>query len=396
MRRLFTGNYLLANGVQLGISIVFISLMTYMALYAAQMFGVGETAAGFAASSFILGAAIARIAFGKMIDVIGRRRVLIVALSVFLICSLLYPVALNYPALLGVRLVHGLAFGTTSTAITAVAIALIPPTRRSEGLGYFGLSATVATAFGPLVAVPMNLYLDPAWMFVFTGGISVLTLISLVFMSVPERSVSEAERARLWVFRLSDLIDPKALPIALVVLLCSGGYSMIMTYLTPFMVYGDQAFAATVFFMLFALFMLLVRLVAGRLQDSRGDNAVIPAMILTFAVALALIAVSQQLWAVIVSAVLAGIGFGGLLPCLQVVGVNRAAGDRVAIATSTHYLMLDGGIAVGPIVLGSLIGTAGYQGLYVAGALLAVAAIGLYWLVHGRHERARQVEESVR
>lgn len=386
--RLFGRSYLLANGVQLGISIVFISLMTYMALYAVRLFAVSETAAGFAASSFILGAAVVRMALGKFIDVIGRRRTLLIALTVFLVCCLLYPVALSYPALLGVRLLHGAAFGSTSTAITAVAIALIPPARRSEGLGYFGLSATIATAVGPLVAVPMSLYLDPAWMFAFVGGCSLLTLICLLLMRVPERIIGAEERAGLWRIRARDIVDPQALPIALVVLLCSGGYSMIMTYLTPFLVLEDRALAATVFFMIFAVAMMLVRLVAGRVQDTRGDNAVIPAVMLSFAAALVLLAASQQWWAVVVSAVLAGIGFGGLLPCLQVVGVNRVSGDRVAIATSTHYLMLDGGIAVGPVVLGPLIALTGYPGLFFAGAVLAVVGVAVYWWVHGRHAAA--------
>lgn len=384
--RLFGRSYLLANGVQLGISVVFISLMTYMALYAARLFAVSETAAGFAASSFILGAAVVRIALGKFIDLIGRRRMLLIALVVFLGCCLLYPVALSYPALLGVRLLHGAAFGTASTAITAVAIALIPPARRSEGLGYFGLSATIATAVGPLVAVPMSLYLDPVWMFAFVAGIAALTLVCLLLMRVPERAVTAEERAGVWRIRARDLIDPQALPISLVVLLCSGGYSMIMTYLTPFLVLQDQALAATVYFVLFAVTMMLVRLVAGKLQDTRGDNAVIPVTILSFAAALVLLAVSQQWWAVVVSAVLAGVGFGGLLPCLQVVGVNRVTGDRVAIATSTHYLMLDGGIAIGPVVLGPLIVLTGYPGLFLAGAVLAVAGVVVYWWVHGRHE----------
>ena len=383
--RLFGRSYLLANGVQLGISVVFISLMTYMALYAVRLFAVSETAAGFAASSFILGAAVVRLALGKFIDLIGRRRMLLIALVVVLGCCLLYPVALSYPALLGVRLLHGAAFGTASTAITAVAIALIPPARRSEGLGYFGLSATIATAVGPLVAVPMSLYLDPVWMFAFVAGIAALTLVCLLLMRVPERAVTAAERASVWRIRARDLIDPQALPVSLVVLLCSGGYSMIMTYLTPFLVLQDQALAATVFFVLFAVTMMLVRLVAGRLQDTRGDNAVIPVTILSFAAALVLLALSQQWWAVVVSAVLAGIGFGGLLPCLQVVGVNRVTGDRVAIATSTHYLMLDGGIAIGPVVLGPLIVLTGYPGLFLAGAVLAVLGVVVYWWVHGRH-----------
>lgn len=143
--------------------------------------------------------------------------------------------------------------------------------------------------------------------------------------------------------------------------------------------------AASVFFMVFALSMLGVRLFAGRIHDRRGENAVIPVALLSFALALALIAFAQNIWIVIIAAILGGIGQGGAVPSLQSVGISRTTHDRVPIATSTHYLALDAGIAVGPVALGFMIGLSGYPGLYLAGAAVLLGSILVYWLTHGRH-----------
>src|SRR5690625_4922182 len=82
-QRLFTRDYLLGFVVLLGAYIVFIALMTFMALYAADRFGANDTAAGFAASSFVIGAGLVRLVIGKYLDFIGRKRTLVLALAIF-------------------------------------------------------------------------------------------------------------------------------------------------------------------------------------------------------------------------------------------------------------------------------------------------------------------------
>ena len=88
---LFTRDYFLAFTVLLGAYIVFVALMTFMALYAADRFQANDTAAGFAASSFVVGAGLVHLVIGKYLDFIGRKRTLIISLIVFTVSSLLYP-----------------------------------------------------------------------------------------------------------------------------------------------------------------------------------------------------------------------------------------------------------------------------------------------------------------
>jgi len=370
--------------IQLGASIVFVTLMTYMAVYAMSMFGVRDAAAGFAASAFILGSAVSRIGVAKYLDFIGRKRLICLALVLFLVCSALYPLTWSYAALVTVRLVHGAAFGAISTGITTSVVAMVPASKRGEGLGYFLVASTFAMAIGPLMAVQLSERVGPGPVFLMTGLSSVVALAAVLMARLPERTPSPEEYAGRYRLRASDILDPDAVPSAAVVMLCAFAYSGVVTYLNPFLLERDMPGTVSLFFVVFAAGMLVVRLFSGRQQDLRGDNAVIVPLTLLFAASLVVLALSQAPWMVVLAGALAGLGFGGLLPSLQAVTVTRVRPQRVGIAVTTHYLFLDAGTALGPVLYGGLITWGGYPWLYGALAGTVCVAVVLYWLVHGR------------
>lgn len=384
-QRLFTRDYLLGFVVLLGAYIVFIALMTFMALYAADRFNANDTAAGFAASSFVIGAGLVRLVIGKYLDFIGRKRTLVLALAVFVLGSVLYPFANHFALLIVIRLVQGTAFGVISTAVTSAVLDIIPTSRRSEGLGYFSLAATLGTAIGPFAAVRLSQITSDEWMFAFTAICAAISLLAVLPMRINEHTPTEEEYAQRWRIRGSDLLDGKALPVAIVAFISAIGYSLIMTFLSPYLVGRGLADAASMFFLVFALAMLSVRLFAGRVQDRYGENAVIPGALAAMALALLTIGLADSFWHIVIAAVLGGIGQGVAVPSLQAVGIHRTTPDRIPIATSTHYLALDTGIAVGPVALGFMIPLAGYPGLYFVGAGVVVIGAVVYWIAHGRH-----------
>src|SRR5699024_1502984 len=175
---LFTRDYFLAFTVLLGAYIVFVALMTFMALYAADRFQANDTAAGFAASSFVVGAGLVRLVIGKYLDFIGRKRALIISLIVFTVSSLIYPLVDHYSLMIVLRIIRGTAFGIISTAITSVVIDVIPTSRRSEGLGYYSLAATLGMAIGPFAAVQISEVASDVWVFNFTALCAAISLLA--------------------------------------------------------------------------------------------------------------------------------------------------------------------------------------------------------------------------
>lgn len=389
-QRLWTRDYFLAFVALVGAQLVFITLMTYMALYAAEQFQATDTGAGFAASSFVVGAALSRLAIGKYLDFIGRKRILLIALVVYVICSLLYPLVDHYALLIIIRLVQGSGFGVISTTVATAVIDLIPAGRLSEGLGYISLAGTLSNAVGPLASIQLSQNASSVWVFGFATLCALIALIAVLPMRIRERTPNQDEYDRRWRIRGSDLLDGNMLPVAIVALIASVGFAMVMTFLTPYLVSQDMANVASLFFLVWALSMLGVRLFAGRMHDRHGDNAVIPAALCSLALGLAVVAVADSAWHFVIAAILGGMGHGGVVPSLQAVGIRRTTANRIPVATSTHYLALDSGIAIGPVALGFMIGVAGYPGLFLAAAGIVILGVVVYWIAHGRHAgRAR-------
>lgn len=75
---LFTPVFILGWLVNLTQYLSFYFLITVMALYAMESFAVSEAAGGFAASSFVIGATVARVFAGWAADRFGKKQILLI------------------------------------------------------------------------------------------------------------------------------------------------------------------------------------------------------------------------------------------------------------------------------------------------------------------------------
>ncbi|MNW21796.1 major facilitator superfamily transporter [compost metagenome] len=60
----------------------------------------------------------------------------------------------------------------------------------------------------------------------------------------------------------------------------------------------------------------------------------------------------------------------------------------MGLANSTYFIFLDLGLGFGPFALGYLVPELGYRGLYLALVGVIVAGIGVYYVLHGRKDKA--------
>jgi MFS family permease len=385
---LWTRGFIRSLATNLFVSMVFYLLMTTMALFAIDRFQASDSTAGLTSSAFIIGSIVARVFTGKYLDIVGRRRMLLLSLIAFLVATVLYIPVDNLGVLIALRAVHGVAFGVGTSAIAASAMALIPTARRSEGTGYFSISTTLSMAVGPFISALLLAEFGYTSLFVFSTASSVMALIVALGLRLPEYTPTAEEYAARWKLRFSDVLERAALPIASVTLMVSVSYSGVLIFFSTYARENDLGAVAAPFFLVYAVSVLATRLFAGRIQDRRGDNIIMYPAILGFAAGLALLGAAQTVPVVLVSAAVLGMGFGAALPAAQAISVTEAGLPRVAVAVSTHFLALDVGLGLGPILLGVIVGITGYSGLYLL--LAAVTALGvlLYHFVHG-YKRAR-------
>lgn len=384
--RIWTRDFTLAALTNLLLSSIFMGFIVTMAPYAVEHLGANESVAGAVASTFVIGALISRPFAGRFLDVIGRRRIAIVGTAGQVVACGLYLLADTLPLLLSVRFLHGIAFGFVNTALAASVIAMLPPRRRSEGTGYFGMSGVLAGAMAPLVAVPLLANTGPVLLFGGAGGVALLAfgLALLLRLPSPIRPVVRTSGPV-----LRTMLEPAVLPVASIMLIAGAGMSAVLAYLSLYTTSIGLPGMTGLFFLVNSATVLLVRPFAGRLHDRRGDNTVIYPAIISLAIALALIGLARSPLILLLGAVFLAIGFGTLMSSMQAIAVTVAPRERVGLATSTFFLVLDIGTGLGPIVLGLAIANWGYSPMYLAAAGFTLVALLIYYLGHGRTDRRR-------
>lgn len=370
--------------IQFLASVQFYLLTTIAAVYAMEQFGAGETAAGLTISAFTIGAIIARLLTGKYMEIIGRRRVLVAGSVLLTLISIAYVPDTGMIGLLIVRLINGASFGIVTTIAPAAVQAVIPSRRRGEATGYFGMATTLATALGPAIGVAMSQSVGYDAIFWMLAVLCAISLVIALVLEVPEVALSEERRAAARTWSLSSMIETRSLPISAVMIFMGAAYSTVLAFLNAYAIQLDLVAAAGFFFIVYAATIVVTRPFLGRLQDRRGDNAVlIPALIL-FAIAMVLLALTASGWMLLLVGVLMGCSFGAILTAAQTAAVRSAPLSRVGLTTSTFFLCMDIGATIGPIALGALAPALGYRGMYFAAALVIVVCLGYYLLVHGR------------
>lgn len=396
---LITPAFVLAWLVNFSQYLVFYLLVTTMALYAVREFAAGDAASGFASSSFVVGATVARLVTGFIVDRLGRRRVMLAALAVTILACALYLPTASLPLLIAVRILHGFAYAFASTAVMAIVQSVIPAARRAEGTGFFALGTTLATAVGPALGLFLVGAYSYRMLFAVALAATAIGLVLALFLrrpaeGTPARTDEEAEEhdeavaARKAEFSLSEILHPAVVPIGLVMVLIGLSYAGVITYLNAYAVERDVATGAGLFFVAYALAMLVMRFVLGRVQDQRGDNIVVWFGIVCFVLALVVLSAAQQDWQVVVAGALTGLGYGTLMPAAQAIAVSAVPADKLGTGISTLLLLADVGIGLGPVLLGAILSATGYGPMYAGLAVVVVVAGLFYHAVHGRHQAA--------
>ncbi|MFR1639595.1 MAG: MFS transporter [Eggerthellaceae bacterium] len=94
--KLWTKDFVLGTAVNFLIVVNYYALMVVSANYAMQTYGAPAALAGLAASIFIIGTLAARIISGRIMDRLGRKRLLVAGAVLEVVFSALYLSGLDF------------------------------------------------------------------------------------------------------------------------------------------------------------------------------------------------------------------------------------------------------------------------------------------------------------
>ncbi|MCC8436345.1 MFS transporter [Brevibacillus sp. M2.1A] len=386
--RLWTKEFVIVSFINFLLTLMYFLLMVTIASYAKTEFHASTSLAGLVSSIFIIGALIGRLLTGRAISHIGTKKTLWIGLGFFAVTSLLYFFAVHTSFLLVNRLLQGIAVGIASTATGTIIAQILPASRKGEGIGYYSLSAILATAIGPFLGMIL-LRLENGFTWIFTLNV-VFSLICLLFYAMakinvplPSTSVKEEAKGSL----LSKFIEPKALPISFVALLIGFSYSGVLSFLSFYAEEINLTSASSYFFLVYAIVIILSRPFSGKLMDARGANIVTYPSLVIFAAGMLIFSQASTSWMLLLSAALIGVGFGNFNSIAQTVAVKVTAPHRFGLATSTYYIMYDLGLGIGPYLLGFIVPHTGYRMIFSGMVAFILFSIPLYHWLHGKRDR---------
>jgi EmrB/QacA subfamily drug resistance transporter len=137
-----------------------------------EEFHAGAASVGWIITGYILASAVLSVPFGRLADLTGRKRILVIGILIFTLCSGGSVFVRSMGMLLVLRAVQGLGAAMIFSTNTAVLISAFSPEKRGKVLGYSIASTYIGLSAGPVVGGIMNHYLGWRSIFVLTFTIS--------------------------------------------------------------------------------------------------------------------------------------------------------------------------------------------------------------------------------
>ncbi|WP_436953207.1 MFS transporter [Staphylococcus shinii] len=386
--KLWSKDFISVTIVNFLMYLIHYTLIVTVTIFTIDKYHASESMGGLAAGIFIIGMLFGRLASGRVIDNLQPKKVLLFGIIFSIITVGLYFAIHSLLILMIVRLLHGIAFGLSSTATGTISSRIIPEKRKGEGIGYYALSVTTASAIGPFCGIILNQQFGFQSIFIVSLIVIVVALIvSLLIKGLPKVSVQTSNTEK--ITGVAAYIQKEALPISFVIIFVGIAYSSVLSFLTVYTEQINLATASSFFFVVYAVSTFVTRPFTGKIYDNYGENKVMYPVLISFTFGLILLSLTHTSILLLIAAIFIGIGYGTIIPTAQAIAIQQSPIDKIGLATSTFYMFADFGAGIGPFVLGVVIPLMGYRNLYLTMSILVIVSIILYYFMHGK-QRARQ------
>lgn len=394
-QKLWTKDFLIVSLINFTITLIFYLLMVTIAGYAVEHFNASTSTAGLVSSIFIIGTLFGRLGAGRIIGDWGSKKTLFTGLLLFMLTTISYFIAGTLPLLMLNRLAQGVALGVASTATGTIVAQILPAERRGEGIGYYSLSAILATAIGPFVGILLTqLFVDYRMIFAVDSVLAVICFMMYFIVKVPDAPKMAKDKMANSGFKLSNFIEMRALPIAFVALVIGFSYSGVMSFMTFYAKELNLVTAGSYFFIVYAIVILMTRPFTGKLLDTKGANIVVYPCLVIFAIGMYAFSSATSSLLFLIAAACIGIGYGNFNSVAQAVAIKVTPNERLGLATSTYFILYDLGLGIGPYFLGFFAPTMGYSAIFLSMVFVIILSIVLYYFLYGKYENLKQAEIS--
>lgn len=384
--KLWNAEYLKTWLANFAIYFSFMLVTPLLPLYLSETFGADKHTIGLVLSGYALTALLIRPFSGYFVDSFDRKKVLLLCMFLFFLFFAGYMVAGSLLLFAIIRTLHGAPFGATTVANSTVAIDVLYPSRRAEGIGYYGLSNNIATAISPSVAL---------WIYDACHNYNIIFSLSLLFAGLGFAINSTLKLKKRELVKKANKISldrfflVRAWREALAMICFAFGYGVISTYIA---IYGKERLGITggtgVFFLLLSVGLILSRLIGSR---TLRKGMLIWNASLGLLISLCgyfLFAGIHNYFGYYGAALIIGLGNGHMFPAFQTMFINLAPHTQRGTANSSLLISWDVGVGLGIMIGGMLVEYFGYfSAFWAAGFVNATGVIFFFTNIRKTYQR---------
>lgn len=367
-QKILTRDFVLCFFAQFTFSSVFYILIPTLPIYLSRL-GAKEAEIGVLIGAFSVSSLAFRPIVGKALLKIPERRFMIVGTLFFASSSVAYLFAPPFWPLLAVRVFQGIGLAFFSTASFTLLANIIPEANRGQIISYFYVSINFAFALGPYFGMLLINRFDFPFnfevLFLVCAGLSLCCL----FITLKLKKIQGPPIADLSLQKQSFL-SLDALPPAIIASIITITWGA-MTAFFPLYALKKGVENPGLFFAAFAITLILVRGLGGKILDTYPREKVILPCLFNLIVSMPILAFSSTLPMFILVAIIWGIGSAFLFPSLLAYTIDLAGSNR-GPAMGTFTALIDLGAGMGAVIMGVILQLTNYTVMFLCLALTGI------------------------
>jgi MFS family permease len=316
-------------------------------------------------------AIVSRPLLAPLMDRAGRRAFILAAGAAHVALCVLYCFITHWGiAVYVLRALHGVVEAVIFSVLFTYAADVVPVSRRTEGLAWFGVSAQIPIALAGLLGDGVLARAGYRELFLGTVVAAALGLMLSLPLENPPASPAAAKSRGV----VACLTQPDLLPLWFVGVAFTTSIAPLFIFLKTYVLHTGVG-SVGLFLSLYSLSAAALRVFLGWVPDRIGPKRALVPAIVGVAAGLWLIARATTALEVGAAGMLAGAGHGFAFPIIVGLVVDRARAEERGVAMSLVTSIFDVGLLIGGPLFGAIIEASGYQLAF--GTAGAVAATGL-------------------
>ncbi|MGG7080236.1 MFS transporter [Bifidobacterium catenulatum] len=375
----------------------------------AESLGASGMLMGVVAGSMSFISLFCRPIAGNLSDRTSKRTLVTAGTVLYFTAGLLYYFANSPIMLIMARVINGVGFACCSVCLATWMSLLLPIRHMGAGMGLYGTMNALAMAVGPALGIRAQKYIGYRLTFLSSLILAAIMLIATLMVKnggqpVRKKQPSTTENPSLAVdidgsidgsagatkkhhLSIRSILEPRVVPLSLTFMMFAIAYFANQSFIMNYVEARHLPVSADLFFMFYAVTLLVLRMVLRDLFDSKGFRSWLTLCSLGMLAMLACMTFLFNDWMLLLAAFFTAVGYGLMSSVTQAQAVVIAGRERSGIANSTYYAGIDLGMSVGPFVGGLVYGRLPVVWFYPVFMLTVPVAWLIYWLCVRRVSR---------